>query len=113
MPPPRGSCRGPSESDARKRGGPRNARRPSSTAASGSRRPATRPGGRPWTPISARLTPAERKALEAEALAGADAETRQSYENAAPARFRASVLLGLVREHVAQELLRGVISAEG
>ena len=53
-----------------------------------------------------RLTPAERKALEAEALARADVETRQSYEEAAPARFRASVLLGLVREHVARELLR-------
>ena len=54
-----------------------------------------------------RLTPAERKALEAEALARADAEARQTYEEAAPARIRASVLLGLVREHVAQELLRG------
>ena len=53
-----------------------------------------------------RLSPAERKALEAEALARADAEAQESYENAAPARFRASVLLGLVREHVAQELLR-------
>ena len=53
-----------------------------------------------------RLSPAERKALEAEALARADVETRQSYEEAAPARFRASVLLGLVREHVARELLR-------
>ena len=60
-----------------------------------------------------RLSPAERKALEAEALARADAEARQSYEEAAPARFRASLLLGLVREHVAQELLRWVIPAEG
>lgn len=59
----------------------------------------------------ARLTTAERQALEAEVLARADAETRQGYE-AAPARFRASVLLGLVREHVAQKLLRGVIPAE-
>ena len=49
----------------------------------------------------ARLTPAERKALEAEALARADAEARQCYEEAAPARFRAIVLLNLVREHVA------------
>jgi hypothetical protein len=53
-----------------------------------------------------RLTPAERKALEAEALARAGPEARRSYEEAAPARFRASVLLGLVREHVAQELSR-------
>jgi hypothetical protein len=60
-----------------------------------------------------RLSSAERKALEAEVLARADAEARQSYEEAAPARFRASVLLGLVREHVAQELLRGAISAGG
>ena len=59
----------------------------------------------------ARLTPAERKALEAEALAGAGPEARRNYEEAAPARFRASVLLGLVREHVAQELLRGTIPA--
>jgi hypothetical protein len=58
-----------------------------------------------------RLTPAERTALEAEALAQADAEVRQSYEEAAPARFRAAMLLDLLREHVAQELGRGAISA--
>ena len=46
-----------------------------------------------------RLTPAERKALEAEALAQAGPEARQSYEEA-PARLRATLLLGLVREHV-------------
>jgi hypothetical protein len=51
-----------------------------------------------------RLTPAERTALEAEALARAGAEARQTYEEAAPARFRASVLGNLVREHVAQVL---------
>ena len=62
-------------------------------------------------PYLQRLTPAERKALEAEALARAGPEARQSYEEAAPARFRASVLLGLVREHVAQELGRGAIPA--
>jgi hypothetical protein len=59
------------------------------------------------------LTPAERTALEAEALARADPEARQVYEEAAPARFRASVLRGLVRAHVAQELLRKAIPAEG
>jgi hypothetical protein len=59
------------------------------------------------------LSLAERKALEAEALAQADAETRQSYREAAPARFRASVLLGLVREHVARELSRDAIPADG
>ena len=58
-----------------------------------------------------RLTPAERKALEAEALARATPEARQSYEQAAPARFRAVMLLDLVREHVAQELGRGAIPA--
>jgi hypothetical protein len=58
-----------------------------------------------------RLTPAERKALEAEALAQASPEARRSYEEAAPARLRASMLLGLVREHVAQELRREVTPA--
>jgi hypothetical protein len=53
-----------------------------------------------------RLTPAERKALEAEVLARTTPEVRQCYEAAAPARLRASMLLGLVREHVAQELRR-------
>jgi hypothetical protein len=57
------------------------------------------------------LTPAERKALEAEALAQAGPEARRSYEAAAPARFRASLLLGLVREHVAQKLGQEAISA--
>ena len=50
-----------------------------------------------------RLTPAERTALEAEALARAGAEARQGCEEA-PARIRATLLQGLVREHVAQEL---------
>ena len=59
----------------------------------------------------ARLTPAERKAVEAEALARAEPEARQSYEEA-PARLRGAVLLLLVREHVAQELSRGAIPAE-
>jgi Replication initiator protein A len=59
------------------------------------------------------LTPAERTALEAEALARANLEARQAYEAAAPARLRASMLLGLVREYVATELLRGAIPAEG
>ena len=58
-----------------------------------------------------RLTPAERTAREGEALARADAEARQSYEEAAPARFRAAMLLDLLREHVAQELGRGAIPA--
>jgi hypothetical protein len=58
-----------------------------------------------------RLTPAERKALEAEALARASPEARRSYEEAAPARFRASLLLGLVRDHVARKLRRGAIPA--
>jgi hypothetical protein len=53
-----------------------------------------------------RLTPAERKALEAEVLARASPEARRGYEEAAPARLRASMLLSLVREHVAQELRR-------
>src|SRR5262249_20796829 len=52
------------------------------------------------------LTPAERKALEAEALAQAGPETRRTYEEVGPARFRASLLLGLLREQVAKELKR-------
>jgi hypothetical protein len=53
-----------------------------------------------------RLTPAERRALEAEALDRAGPEARQTYEEAAPARFRAAVLLDVAREHVARELSR-------
>jgi hypothetical protein len=56
-----------------------------------------------------RLTPAERAALEAEALTQAGPEARRAYEETTPARFRAAVLLGLVREHVA----RGATPAEG
>jgi hypothetical protein len=51
-----------------------------------------------------RLAPAEREALEAEALAGADPEARRACEEAVPARLRAALRLGLVREHVAQQL---------
>jgi hypothetical protein len=57
-----------------------------------------------------RLTPAERKALEAEVLARAAPEARQGYDEA-PARYRAALLLGLVREHVAEGLSRGAIPA--
>jgi hypothetical protein len=60
-----------------------------------------------------RLTAAERESLEAEVLAQADPEARRTYEEAAPARFRAAVLLGLVREHVARELARGAAPAAG
>ena len=51
-----------------------------------------------------KLAPAERKALEAEALARAGAEARQGYEEA-PARLRATMLLGLLREHVGREVI--------
>ena len=57
-----------------------------------------------------RLTPAERKVLEAEALSRAEPEARQGYEEA-PARLRATMLLGLVRERVARELGRESIPA--
>jgi len=56
-----------------------------------------------------RLTAAERAALEAEALARTDPEARRACEEAVPARLRAALRLGLVREHVARELS----SAEG
>jgi hypothetical protein len=59
------------------------------------------------------LTPEKRRALEAEVLAEASAETRQSYAEAGPAQFRATLLLGLMREHVAQKLLRKAIPAGG
>jgi hypothetical protein len=59
------------------------------------------------------LIPAERQALEAQVLAAADPEARQDYEEAAPARIRAILLRGLVREHVARELGRGAIPAFG
>jgi hypothetical protein len=49
-----------------------------------------------------RLTPAERKALEAEVLSRAVPEARQGYEQA-PARLRATMLLSLVREHVGRD----------
>jgi hypothetical protein len=58
-----------------------------------------------------RLTPAEREALEAEALAQADPEARRACAEAVPPRFRATVLLGLVREHVARGLSRRAIPA--
>jgi hypothetical protein len=51
-----------------------------------------------------RLTLAERDALEAEALARADPEARRACEEAGPARLRAALRLGLVREHVARGL---------
>lgn len=60
-----------------------------------------------------RLTSADRAALEAEALARAGREARRTYEEATPPRFRAAVLLGLVREHVARELSRGAVPAGG
>jgi hypothetical protein len=53
-----------------------------------------------------RLTPAERQALEAEALAHADSEARRACEEAGPARLRAALRLGLLREHAARELSR-------
>jgi hypothetical protein len=60
-----------------------------------------------------RLTPAEREALEAEALAGAGPEVRQACEEASPARLSAAMRLGLVREHVARKLLLGRVSVDG
>jgi hypothetical protein len=59
-----------------------------------------------------RLTPAERATLEAKVLAQADPETRRVCE-AAPARFRAAALLGLVREHVARQISREATPAAG
>jgi hypothetical protein len=58
-----------------------------------------------------RLTPIERKALEAQALAQASAEMRQNYEDPALSQYRKTLLLSLVREHVAQKLLPEAIPA--
>jgi hypothetical protein len=52
-----------------------------------------------------RLAPAERQALEAEALAQANAETRQNMDDPAMRRFRDTLMLSLLREHVQQLLL--------
>ena len=60
-----------------------------------------------------RLAPAGREALEADALAQADPEVRRACEEAGPARLRSALRLGLVREHVAQEISRGTILAGG
>ena len=59
-----------------------------------------------------RLSPAERRALEAETLAQADPEARRACEEAGLPRFRAAVLLGLMREHVAWELARDAVLGE-
>jgi hypothetical protein len=60
-----------------------------------------------------RLAPAEREALEAEALAQADPDARRACEEAGTARLRAAMRLGLIREHVARQLTRGEIPAGG
>jgi hypothetical protein len=57
------------------------------------------------------LTPSERKTLEAEALAQASPEARQSYETTTPVRFRKALLLSLLREHVVRKLSREAVPA--
>jgi hypothetical protein len=64
-------------------------------------------------PYIKRLTPAERETLEAEVLAQADPDARRACEEAGPARLRAALRLGLVRDYVARELSRVAIPAEG
>ena len=87
----------------------RSGRPPSSAARSGSRgRRANGAAGRGR--LLQRLTLTERKALEAEALAQAGPKARQSYQTARPAR--ATLLLGLVREHAAHKLKREAVPAE-
>jgi hypothetical protein len=51
-----------------------------------------------------RLAPDEREALESEALARADAQTQQNIDDPAMKRFRDTLMLGLLREHVQQLL---------
>jgi hypothetical protein len=61
-----------------------------------------------------RLTPDERAALEAAALAHASAESRQHYDNPALARYRDTFMLGMMRDHVQAMLKsREQVPAEG
>lgn len=52
------------------------------------------------------LSPVERMALEAEILAQASPEARESYESPGLARYRDTLMLGMVREHVGRLLAR-------
>ncbi len=49
------------------------------------------------------LTPAERTKLEAEVLAQADPETRETYEDPDARMFRDTVMLSMLREHLARK----------
>ena len=59
-----------------------------------------------------KLDPADRAALEAETLAQASPESRQAYENPDMARFRDTLMIGMLREHVAGKLAQERQSAE-
>ena len=50
-----------------------------------------------------RLTPAERTRLETEVLAQADPETRETYEDPDVRMFRDTLMLNMLREHLAQK----------
>jgi hypothetical protein len=51
-----------------------------------------------------RLSPVERMAAEAEAMANASPEARENLENPIMARYRDTLMLGLLREHVTRML---------
>jgi hypothetical protein len=51
-----------------------------------------------------RLSPVERIAMEAEVLAKASPEARENYDSPALARYRDTLMIGMLREHVGQLL---------
>jgi hypothetical protein len=58
-----------------------------------------------------RLTPDERAALEAAALAHASTEARENYDNPALARYRDTFMLGMMRDYI-QATNRNQVPAE-
>jgi Replication initiator protein A len=58
------------------------------------------------------LDPAERTTLEAEALATASTTERETYDSPVMAKFRDTLLLGMLRTHVARKLAAEAIPAE-
>jgi hypothetical protein len=58
------------------------------------------------------INPAERIALEAEALAAASPDARESYDSDVMARFRDTLMLNMLRDYVADKLEREQIPVE-
>ena len=58
------------------------------------------------------LDPAEREALEAEALAAAGPEARERYESHVMAKFRDTLMIAMLRDYVAEKLDREQVPVE-